>query len=1090
MTSSFPRFRQILRAVALLLCLSFVPTAVQGQSNRAEKLEQKKRQAIQAREFEIEQKRKAFTAEAARLRKEAIKQLKEILNENPDLDDSQRAEMLMRLADLYLEESQYQFFQAMEEYNQALDSYYEKATDARGEEPVLDDFDTRSAVFTRKAVDQYSVILKSYPKYRRVDHALFYQAMALNDLGKKKEALDAFSRLVTTYPDSDFVPDGYNQIGEYWFNEKNNAFKALQAYRKASAHKESKIYTFALYKLGWCYFNVGEYETAIRTMQDVVSETERILRDTGQSGGISLKDEALKDLVGFYAEGGDLDEARAYFRQVGEDQYYRKLLGRLGSIYFEQGKNDEAVETYRLLIAENPSAPDNPQNHDQIIRAYWERDQYDRTNEAIQELIDTYAKGTRWSKDNAEDKDALVEADLTLEKRIRNTAIEYHRRSKKERTRRMHDYARIMYSHYAEHFPAHENTYNMRFWLAEVLYDQGTALAKKKEVAASSAKLEEAVGHYEWVRDKDTKGKHLQKSAVNVYFAIEQILKPIQAKAKKERDKIIKEQKKSGANPQEIYAPVALLDWEQRLVQSIDRYAALLPDHKDTPGLLYNSAYLLYEANHFQDANQRFRDLIREHGKTELAQNSVHLVLDSYTLIEDWTNLNTVAREFYNNPEVGTTEKFRTELKDIYENATLKIAEVAAAGGEHKDAGDKFLAFFEEFPDSKNASLALYNAAFYHNSAGDRRGSLAERLRFLEVFPEAKTDDDKKRKMQEKNVAVLAAHYESIADFGNAATYYKELYDRDQEFEIEGFTSAKDALYNAALFREALGRWEEAVPLYEEWLEKFPGEEPPGPFKLRLAGLFRDGGKSEEAMARFKALYTDPELASDLNLNMTARSEYLDLLHESGVEESETTKFERESLNVYAKAAKGKEQSDEILVASQHAAKMRFSLLEEDYAAYKAIELSADKKQAAKALKGKSDGLDTMVDKYTAVLEMRAGEWGIAALYMIGESYHEFARALLNSPRPPGLTDDQYEIYKYGLEDKAYPVQDKAVDAYKRALDKSYELSIYSPFTQLAFKALSKERPNEYPEQLEELLEPAYTASTYDTSSYSLDGVE
>ena len=54
------------------------------------------------------------------------------------------------------------------------------------------------------------------------------------------------------------MPDAYVLIGEYWFDE-NQAFKALTAYQRAAAYKDSEKYAFAKYKLAWCYYNVGEY---------------------------------------------------------------------------------------------------------------------------------------------------------------------------------------------------------------------------------------------------------------------------------------------------------------------------------------------------------------------------------------------------------------------------------------------------------------------------------------------------------------------------------------------------------------------------------------------------------------------------------------------------------------------------------------------------------------------------------------------------------------------------------------------------------------------------------------------------------------
>ena len=69
-------------------------------------------------------------------------------------------------------------------------------------------------------------LLVTSPMSSVVDEALFFLAFMLNDLGEEKEAVDRYSDLVKTHAESGFVPDAYNAIGEYYFNN-NNAFFTL-----------------------------------------------------------------------------------------------------------------------------------------------------------------------------------------------------------------------------------------------------------------------------------------------------------------------------------------------------------------------------------------------------------------------------------------------------------------------------------------------------------------------------------------------------------------------------------------------------------------------------------------------------------------------------------------------------------------------------------------------------------------------------------------------------------------------------------------------------------------------------------------------
>ena len=86
--------------------------------------------------------------------------------------------------------------------------------------------------------------------------------------------------------------------------------------------------------------------------------------------------------------------------------------------------------------------------------------------------------------------------------------------------------------------------------------------------------------------------------------------------------------------------------------------------------------------------------------------------------------------------------------------------------------------------------------------------------------------------------------------------------------------------------------------------------------------------------------------------------------------------------------------------------------------------------------------------------------------------------ALANSYIPDYLTADQAEMYKMGLDDKAYLQEEKAVEAYRLALEKSFELNLYNDNTAYATRRLGELRPDEFPQLTEELLDAQYTSSS------------
>ncbi len=227
----------------------------------------------------------AYREKAHEKRIASINFLKDILAKGT-ASGSQKAEMMLRVADLSFEEARYL---------------------AQAGNPD-------STRWMESAVKLYQAIVSDYPAYGRVDEATYHLGMALLDLGREEESVKQFTNLVRQYPDSGYVPDAYVQVGEYYFS-RSSAYKALLAYQKATKFKSSKLYVFATYKLAWCYFNVGEYGKALDLMKAAVSLT-RTSDSIDAATSKVLDDAALSALVRFFRDTGESDAGRAYFRQV------------------------------------------------------------------------------------------------------------------------------------------------------------------------------------------------------------------------------------------------------------------------------------------------------------------------------------------------------------------------------------------------------------------------------------------------------------------------------------------------------------------------------------------------------------------------------------------------------------------------------------------------------------------------------------------------------------------------------------------------------------------------------------------------------
>jgi len=80
---------------------------------------------------------------------------------------------------------------------------------------------------------------------------------------------------------------------------------------------------------------------------------------------------------------------------------------------------------------------------------------------------------------------------------------------------------------------------------------------------------------------------------------------------------------------------------------------------------------------------------------------------------------------------------------------------------------------------------------------------------------------------------------------------------------------------------------------------------------------------------------------------------------------------------------------------------------------------------------------------------------------------------LLEAPVPRGLDAEQQELYRTTLQGQALPLENKAVDAFREAIELSHRTGFYSEWTLRAQRALREYRP----EQVADRHEPALIGS-------------
>jgi hypothetical protein len=227
--------------------------------------------------------------------------------------------------------------------------------------------------------------------------------------------------------------------------------------------------------------------------------------------------------------------------------------------------------------------------------------------------------------------------------------------------------------------------------------------------------------------------------------------------------------------------------------------------------------------------------------------------------------------------------------------------------------------------------------------------------------------------------------------------------------------------------------------------------------------------------------FMKPPVGASVEQTFFARLKYGKALEASN-QTAKADKHWKETVAAYdAAVAKG----TDLGASAAFVAEIKYKLAKPLLDRYLAMKISGPGKKMSEAqtnnvlkdqLVGKIKVLGEVEATYANILKMQAGEWGLASLVQLGKAYEDMSESLLKSYIPEYLTDDQKEIYRMGLEDKAYVQVDKAIAAYAEGLKNAYELNLYNDNTAYATRRLGELRPDDYPVLVEELSEARFTA--------------
>jgi TolA-binding protein len=265
-------------------------------------------------------------------------------------------------------------------------------------------------------------------------------------------------------------------------------------------------------------------------------------------------------------------------------------------------------------------------------------------------------------------------------------------------------------------------------------------------------------------------------------------------------------------------------------------------------------------------------------------------------------------------------------------------------------------------------------------------------------------------------------------------------------------TLSGKALVQVGLLYEKKEKWVQSADAYVSAAERIQDENLV-PHLLFTAGLYYEKSgqweKCYESFSRFIERYSqNPDAAEALFKMANSR---------------QNQKKFQESLRLFEKV-------QQQYPATPFAAEALFQIGEEAFKNFKTIRLE---KPLDKTLKKKAKAMEKAVDLYRKALETRYADVVTASSYRLGEIFEHFKSSLLDAELPRNLNKEEQEEYRFQLEEKAFPFEQKAVEAYfsnvRRIQDQN---SPYNEWIKKSYERLAELRPALYrrPERTERVV--------------------
>ena len=526
-----------------------------------------------------------------------------------------------------------------------------------------------------EAIKLYTTLLKAYPDYPRNDQVLYQLARAYETTGQPDPALATLDRIVAQYPQTPHIDEVQFRRGELLFSSKRYP-EAEKAYAAVIGRGgSSAFYQQSLYKHGWALFKQSQ------TLESLPSFGGVLDRELGTTAAKPVKLESLKrgdrelvedtlrvmSIAFSYNDGAATLEQ--YVRQHGERPYTWLLYSRLGDLYVEKQRYQDAATVYRAFVARDPYSDHAPDLDMSAIEAYNKGGFSQLVLDGKHEFVEHYNFDSPYWKTRSRADNPRVVAELKTN--LKDVATYFHATAQKSKKVSDYQEAARWYRDYLKSFPGESDSAATNYLLADALFEG-------HEYTDAAAEYERTA--YDYPRN--------EKSAAAAYAAL------------------ICYQKAEEGLPPDAKGP-----WHARGTDASVKFAQTFPEHPDSAGVLTRAAEEIFASGDRARAIGVAQSILARQPPVDVAKQRIAatIIAQSYYDQGDYAKAEPAfvqAREL-----AGADEKIRTDLTERLAASVYKQGEAKMKAGDSAAAIEDFLRVGRVAPDSKIRSNALYDAA-------------------------------------------------------------------------------------------------------------------------------------------------------------------------------------------------------------------------------------------------------------------------------------------------------------------------------------------------------------------------------------------